>query len=398
MTETGSERAVQPLRGQRPRLIVHAGTHKTASTYIQERLHRNRDLLQRQGVTLQDPLDCKPKPKKLAAELCKRRTKRWKAFFQQQPKATHRLLSAEQFSVPLTDPDCIQQLEAMANEAGYELHIVIFIRNQLEYINSRYIYSLRRFYHHQTFEQFVDDALKGRLANEKAMRGRIERRQDVFDFWSYFQPLLKAKAKGLKVSFLPFRQGGLDPFEQFIQAINISPDLTWKHCHQRHYNRSPGVRGVWLARVLSQLLRESNISPKTIDNSSQIILQEEQRRFWRDPSFWGYSRKLTQKVTRHFEANNEKFAQAAWNCSWKEAFITDTKTDHRCRTVYTPKSIEHEMRMHAIAHNLLERIQQQVSTPKRNRLISTISRLVDLTCPSLILSADWSRRQQTKHD
>ena len=398
MTERGSERAVQPLQGQRPRLIVHAGTHKTASTYIQERLHRNRDRLQRQGVSLQDPLDCKPKPKKLAAELCKRRTKRWKAFFQQQPKATHRLLSAEQFSVPLTDPDCIQQLEAMANEAGYELHIVIFIRNQLEYINSRYIYSLRRFYHHQTFEQFVDDALKGRLANEKAMRGRIERRQDVFDFWSYFQPLLKAKAKGLKVSFLPFRQGGLDPFEQFIQAINISPDLTWKHCHQRHYNRSPGVRGVWLARVLSQLLRESNISPKTIDNSSQIILQEEQRRFWRDPSFWGYSRKLTQKVTRHFESNNAKFAQAAWNCSWKEAFITDTKTDHRCRTVYTPKSIEHEMRMHAIAHNLLERIQQQVSTPKRNRLIRTTSRLVDLTWPSLILSTDWSKRQRTKHD
>ena len=381
MTERGSERAVQPLQGQRPRLIVHAGTHKTASTYIQERLHRNRDLLQRQGVTLQDPLDCKPKPKKLAAELCKRRTKRWKAFFQQQPKATHRLLSAEQFSVPLTDPDCIQQLEEMANEAGYELHIVIFIRNQLEYINSRYIYSLRRFYHHQTFEQFVDDALKGRLANEKAMRGRIERRQDVFDFWSYFQPLLKAKDKGLKVSFLPFRQGGLDPFEQFIQAINISPDLTWKHCHQRHYNRSPGVRGVWLARVLSQLLRESDISPKTIDNSSQIILQEEQRRFWRDPSFWGYSRKLNKKVTRHFEANNAKFAQAAWKCNWDKAFSTSSKTEHRRRSVYNPESIENEMRMHAIAHNLLSRIQQQVSTPNHNKLMGAIARLTNLPLP-----------------
>ena len=381
MTETGSERAVQPLQGQRPQLIVHAGTHKTASTYIQERLHRNRDRLQRQGVSLQDPLDCKPKPKKLAAELCKRRTKRWKVFFQQQPKATHRLLSAEQFAVPLTDPDCIQQLEAMADEAGYELHIVIFIRSQLDYINSRYIYSLRRFYHHQTFEQFVDDALKGRLANEKAMRGKIERRQDVFDFWSYFQPLLKAKDKGLKVSFLPFRQGGLDPFEQFIQAINISPELTWKPCHQRHYNSSPGTRGVWLARVLSQLLKESNISPKTIENSSQIILQEEQRRFWRDPSFWGYSRKLTQKVTRHFEANNAKFAQAVWNCSWDKAFFTANKTEHRRRSVYNPESIENEMRMHAIAHNLLSRIQQQVSRPNHNKLMGAIARLTNLPLP-----------------
>ncbi|MCB4400716.1 hypothetical protein [Synechococcus sp. MU1625] len=357
---------------------MHAGTHKTASTYIQERLHRNRDLLKSQGVSLQDPVDCKPKPKKLAAELCKQRSGRWKAFFKQQLKGSHRLLSAEQFAVPLTDPDCIRQLEAMADEAGYELHIVIFIRSQLDYINSRYIYSLRRFYHHQTFEQFVDDALKGRLQNEKTKRGKIERRQDVFDFWSYFQPLLKARDKGLKVSFLPFRQGDLDPFEQFIFAINLSTELSWKPCPQRHYNRSPGTRGVWLARLLSQLLKERNISPKVIENSSQIILKEEQRQLWRDPSFWGYSRKLTKKVTRHFEKNNAKFAQAAWNCSWDEAFSKPNKAEHRRRSVYTPGSIETEMRMHASAQRLLGRIMRQQSAEKS----SPPKRLIDLIFPN----------------
>ena len=381
MTERRSGRADQPLQSQRPQLIVHAGTHKTASTYIQERLHRNRDLLNSQGVSLQDPLDCKPKPKKLAAELCKRRSKRWKAFFNQPSEGPHRLLSAEQFAVPLTDPNCIQQLQAMADEAGYELHIVIFIRSQLDYINSRYVYSLRRFYHHQTFEQFVGDALKGKLKNEKTKRGKIERRQDVFDFWTYFQPLLKAKDKGLKVSFLPFRQGGLDPFEQFILSINLPTTLPWKSCPQRHYNRSPGTRGVWLARVLSQLLDENDISPKKIRNSSQIILQEERRRFWRDPSFWGYSRKLTKKVTRHFEANNAKFARAAWNCGWEEAFVTADKTDYRSRSVYNPGSIENEICMHAIAHNLLSRIQQQVSTPNHNKLMGAIARLTNLPLP-----------------
>ena len=360
MTEKTSGEGSQPRGIQRPQLIVHAGTHKTASTYIQERLHRNRDLLKSQGVSLQDPEDCKPKPKKLAAELCKQRSRRWKAFFKQQLKGSHRLLSAEQFAVPLTDSDCIRQLEAMADEAGYELHIVIFIRSQLDYINSRYIYSLRRFYHHQTFEKFVDDALKGRLQNEKTKRGKIERRQDVFDFWTYFQPLLKARDKGLKVSFLPFRQGGLDPFEQFILAINLSAALSWKPCPQRHYNRSPGTRGVWLARLLSQLLEENKISQKTIENSSQIILKEEQRRFWHDPSFWGYSRKLSKKVTKCFEANNEKFAKAAWNCSWKEAFVDYAKSASKKRTVYEPGSIEAEMRMHIVAQKLLDRIQRKI--------------------------------------
>ncbi|AII48783.1 hypothetical protein KR52_06460 [Synechococcus sp. KORDI-52] len=376
MTESRSGRERQTLHSQRPQLIVHAGTHKTASTYIQERLHRNRDLLSSQGVSLQDPLVDRPKPKKLAAELCKRRCKRWTSFFKQQPNGPHRLLSAEQFAVPLTDPDCIRQLEAMADEAGYELHIVIFIRSQLDYINSRYIYSLRRFYHHQTFEQFVEDALKGQLQNEKSKRGKIKRRQDVFDFWNYFQPLLNAKDKGLKVSFLPFRQGGRDPFEQFMLTINLSPELPWKPCPKKHYNRSPGTRGVWLARVLSQLLRENRISPKTIENSSRIILNEERRQLWRDPSFWGYSRKLTKKVTRHFKANNAKFAEAAWNCSWDEAFSITNKAHHRRRSVYAPGSIENEIRMHAIAHRLLSRIKRQqslVPAPPLRRLIELIS-------------------------
>ena len=116
MTQTRSGPADQPLQSQRPQLIVHAGADKTASTYTQERLHRNRDLLSRQGVSLQDPLECKPK--NLAAELCKRSSKCWEAFFKQQPEGPHRLLSAEQFAVPLTDPNCIRQLEVMADAAG----------------------------------------------------------------------------------------------------------------------------------------------------------------------------------------------------------------------------------------------------------------------------------------
>ena len=353
MTKTRSGQADQSPQSQRPQLIVHAGTHKTASTYIQERLHRNRDLLSSQGVSLQDPLECKPKPKKLAAELCNRRSKRWKAFFTQQPEGQHCLLSAEQFAVPLTDPQCIRQLEALAEAAGYELHIVIFIRNQLDYINSRYIYSLRRFYHHQTFEQFVHDALRGKLQNEKPKRGKIKRRQDVFDFWNYFKPLLKAKAKGLQVSFLPFRHGGIDPFEQFIRSINLSTALPWKACPQKHYNRSPGTRGVWLARVLSQLLMENNISPRNIENSSQIILKEERNQFWRDPNYWGYSRKLAKKVNRKFRTNNAKFAQAAWNCSWGEAFKTAEHQTQRMKSTFIPKSIEEEKRMHLVAEHLL---------------------------------------------
>jgi hypothetical protein len=162
---------------------------------------------------------------------------------------------------------------------------VIFIRSQLDYINSRYIYSLRRFYHSQTFEEFVADVLEGELHTERQQRGRITRRQDVFNFWTYFQPLLEAKKSGLKVSFIPFKQNGNDPFQDLITTIGVSPNQPWEKCTGRHFNRSPGTRGVWMARLLSQKLEENTISTRSIDNSSQIILREEQQRRWNDPAY-----------------------------------------------------------------------------------------------------------------
>jgi hypothetical protein len=276
-------------------------THKTASTYIQERLHLNRDLLKQQSITYQDPCFDRPKAKKLAGELCKYREKRWRRMLSNHKQDQHLLLSAEQFSVPLTNQKCIQSLEELANNFGFKLHIVIFIRSQLDYINSRYIYSLRRFYHSQTFEQFVSDAIEGEMHSEWQQRGRIARRQDVFNFWTYFQPLLEAKKSGLTVTFIPFKQNGSDPFHDLITTIGVSPNQAWRHCTSRHFNRSPGTRGAWMARLLSQKLTEQKITIKSIDNSSQIILREEQQRRWKDPAFWGYSRRLKNQVIKYLK-------------------------------------------------------------------------------------------------
>ena len=73
----------------------------------------------------------------------------------------HLLLSAEQFSVPLTNQKCIQNLEEIANSFGLKLHIVIFIRSQLDYINSRYIYSLRRIIKTKPLRILLPMSLKG---------------------------------------------------------------------------------------------------------------------------------------------------------------------------------------------------------------------------------------------
>jgi hypothetical protein len=383
-SDAGFQNSTTDTRFQ-PLLIVHAGTHKTASTYIQERLHLNRDLLKQQSITYQDPCFDRPKAKKLAGELCKYREKRWRRMLSNHKQDQHLLLSAEQFSVPLTNQKCIQNLEELANNFGFKLHIVIFIRSQLDYINSRYIYSLRRFYHSQTFEQFVSDAIEGEMHSEWQQRGRIARRQDVFNFWTYFQPLLEAKKSGLTVTFIPFKQNGSDPFHDLITTIGVSPNQAWRHCTSRHFNRSPGTRGVWMARLLSQKLTEQKITIKSIDNSSQIILREEQQRRWKDPAFWGYSRRLKNQVIKYFKNDNDKFAKAAWGTSWATAFPDDIKLIQRKKQIYQPQSIEEEETMHAIATHLLRRIRHKINPNFSYRIADPLERIANFLSPSISL-------------
>ena len=385
-SDAGFQNSTSKSRDQ-PLLILHAGTHKTASTYIQERLHLNRDLLKQQSIVYQDPCCDRPKAKKLAGELCKHREKRWRRMLSNHKQGQHILLSAEQFSVPLTDQKCIQHLEEIAKSFGLKLHIVIFIRSQLDYINSRYIYSLRRFYHCQTFEEFVANALAGEMHSERQQRGRIQRRQDVFNFWTYFQPLLESKKSGLRVSFIPFKQSGNDPFHDLISAIGASPNQPWKKCASRHFNRSPGTRGVWMARLLSQKLKEHKISTRSINNSSQIILREEQQRRWKDPAFWGYSRRLKNQVIRHFKNDNDKFAKAAWGTSWSTSFPDDIELQKQKKQIFQPQSVEEEETMHAIAIYLLRRIRHQINPSLVNQSTDSAERIASLLSPSITLRA-----------
>ena len=395
-SDAGFQNSTTHARSQ-PLLILHAGTHKTASTYIQERLHLNRDLLKQQSIIYQDPCCDRPKAKKLAGELCKYREKRWRRMLSNHKQGEHLLLSAEQFSVPLTNQKCIQNLEEIANSFGLKLHIVIFIRSQLDYINSRYIYSLRRFYHSQTFEEFVTDALEGEMHSERHQRGRITRRQDVFNFWTYFQPLLEAKKSGLKVSFIPFKQNGNDPFQDLITTIGVSPNQPWEQCASRHFNRSPGTRGVWMARLLSQKLKEHKISTKLIDNSSQIILREEQRRGWKDPAFWGYSRRLKNQVIRYFKNDNDKFAKAAWGTSWSISFPDDIELRQRKKQIFQPQSIEEEETMHAIAIHLLRRIRHQIKPNVIDRASDPVERIASLLSASITHQAIQYMKTWRKH-
>ena len=358
------------------RLLIHAGTHKTASTYIQERLHLNQLSLKKHGYTYQHPNPGKLTFKNLASDICKGKLDSLANFIDKhQHESNNLLLSAEQFTVPLTNRKTLKKIQKIAKKKNYDITIIIFIRSQLDYINSRYTYSLRRFYHTCSFDEFLQAALNGHLPGESRQRGRLVKRNDIFNFWHFFKPLLNARSSDLEVKFIPFKQANQDPFDQFLESIGLMPGPQWLQCRSRYLNRSPGTRGVWLSRLLSQRLHALGIHPENIEGSSKIILNEEQWRGWHDPAHWGYGRKAAKSTYAHFANANDLFANSVWGDDWQNIFPGDTELIKRRRCTYRPQSLKEELMMHGIAEHLLSRIQDQMNPKPWHVLTTPIERL-----------------------
>ena len=366
------------------RLIIHAGTHKTASTYIQDRLFQNRLKLNEHGIIYSHPYG-KKTFKTLASDICKGDWKSLKKHLNShKDKGKHILISAEQFAVPLNDPKTLRTLQKLALRKGFELEIIIYIRTQLDYINSRYTYSLRRFYHSKSFEEFLAAAIDGRLPGESPVRGTIRKRKYLFDFWSYFQPLVEARRQGLKLQYIPFRANNQDPFDQFLEELSLPVNDSWTQGSHRSHNQSPGIRGVWLAHLLSRKLQEQGINHRRIEGSSKIILKEEAWRGWNDPSFWGFNSRLARSTHAHFQSHNELFAKEVWGCSWEQAFPQDKQHLERKRCSYRPLSLHEELRMHAIADHLVRMIDHRCHPQPWYFISDSVEKLLSRLQPTLV--------------
>ena len=365
-----------PAAGVRRRLILHAGTHKTASTDIQSRLLRSRSLLEQENVHYRFPvpavLDFKPLTKAITRE----DWQIWGDYLELMARGDGDvLLSAEQFAPRLTQRKTIRQLKRLARESGYELTIVIFVRSQLDYINSRYAYTLKRFYHTTRFNEYVEEVLAGRLPSSGTFTGPNAKRSDVFDFWNYFAALVQERERGLDVRFIPFRQTDPDPFRQLLTTLDLNPHLPWAASRSDALNQSPGPRATWLARQVGLRLARHGISHRVIENSSAIIPLEQSFRRWHDGSFWGFDRDLARVVRRHFKDNNNRFAEAVWGRRWKEVFVKDKSLRRRPQAVYEPGDAGEMVAMQRIADHVLLRIQRRLQPRAFHRIREAVERL-----------------------
>jgi len=288
---------------------IHAGTHKTASTYIQSRLWRNREILEKHGIKLLYSKEIKSGWfKDFAKWIEERNYKKIKNELRYiKTDAKHIIVSAEQFARPLLIEERVNEFRRILARFGYQLNIIIFIRDQPDYINSTYVQEVRRFYHSLDIPTFI-----------KKCRNKRELK---FNYEKMFSHLIKNK--NIDVTFLPYCPSLGDPFIRLISSLkeDLPQDIEWIPANPNNANDQPGIKGVWLALEACRKMQQMGVDLKLLKDESVYIRKYSIPREWSKNRFYGLRPKKVTKIREYYRSSNDRFAQLAWGKeTWADVY------------------------------------------------------------------------------
>ncbi|MEB3265443.1 MAG: hypothetical protein VKN13_02390 [Cyanobacteriota bacterium] len=305
-------------------LHVHAGPHKTASTWIQAGLERNRGLLLRQGLRYDTPWR-EHSHRHLARQLLAggaaalehwlRARRGWDGDV---------LLSAEHLSRLIHGPEGLELLRRIAADEGWQLHVISFIRPQAALINSYYAHTLARLYASLAFADYVRLQCLGHWPRPRpaARRQWIRLQPLSLDPEQRFAAVLAAAGRGeLRASFLPFPGGGVDPVQPLLQQLRID-GAGWRPPRWQDRNAPPGRRGLALALAVNRRLdglgqrRSDLIQHHRLNHLAARIGTIARHRGWIQERFDGWTPELRQLVAATYDVANQRFARQVWGGDW----------------------------------------------------------------------------------
>jgi hypothetical protein len=314
-----------PLQPPQRTLHLHAGPHKTASTYLQARLHANRSSLERQGLRYPTPWR-EHSHRHLARALQAGRFAALEHLLSQQRRwSGDLLLSAEHFVPLIRDPQLLGRLRQLSSGQGFDLQVISYVRPQSDLLNSHYAHGLGRLYGAPSFRAYVRAQLDGRRLGGPARRRWIRLGPQLLNLEQRFAALLADE--GLRQRYLPFRPRQQDPFGQLMELLALqAPTAGWRTAPADQANEQLGRRGLGLAYLLNRELdalpirRNQLISGHGLNRLAEQIRQLARQRGWVHERFDGWQGRLPALLQQRLAASNSRFAQRVWGQSWQEVF------------------------------------------------------------------------------
>jgi len=241
------------------RVFVHIGVPKSGTSYLQDRVRRNRDLLAQQG--LQHPegaggahflaaLDLLQRP--WAGEE-KRAKGQWDALAESVRRASGDVLLSHEILAAATTEQVTRAFESFGDA---EVEVIVTVRDLARQLPAEWQEGVkhRRVY---SFERFAGEVVESpRLASDLWF-WRVQSIPDVLTRWS----------NGLRpdqVHVVTVPPSGSDPellWHRFLGVLGVSPDLPYEPAEVD--NASLGVAEIQMLRRLNRKLRRAKVRRDT---------------------------------------------------------------------------------------------------------------------------------------
>ena len=296
--------------------------HKTASTYIQRRLRKNRVLLRKNGVLLPAR---RQQDKKLMKAIAQENWKPWSRWLKRaEVRNCNLLVSHEALSCSLykfcSDKEIPrgQWLADQLQRSGWKLKVVGFIRDQESYLNSRYTQLVKRLSIRSDFTTYVEKVMKGNTISE-------------CDLITLFGWLIETPS--IERVMIPFRaskdrngQGGQrpDPFQQLTDELALPEELIRQCKSVRSINQQPGRLGVALALEIKRFLEQHHPKALVGPHKKRLrggIERMAQKNGWPAEPFNGLDNSIQKTIRARYQSSNTEFCRCFWpEMTWNELF------------------------------------------------------------------------------
>ena len=286
-------------------LWIHAGPHKAASSYVTERLRKNRAALASQGV-LMDGDD-----NHLANAIASKNYQPLEQALAGLSKDFERILiSSSSLDTRILNKGVLSILSDLASSNGFKLGISYFIRDQQSWLNSIYCHRVRRFRSTPDFPDYCRYIMKDSSSWDIAYPSKFRVLKSYPDLVKLFLPLSRQVAIA-------------DPFLALTSALGLtepSEDGGWLKGESSKQNIQPGAKGIWMSRVCFQLMESLGFDPDVLNRKGKVIRDLAIERGWDREKFDGFDQPLLDRVAGFYASSNDAFAREHWGVSWNALF------------------------------------------------------------------------------
>ncbi len=253
------------------RVFLHIGTPKSGTTYLQERVALNRDLIARQGLTypttrtgdhFEAALDLIEEPWAGQREVARGQ---WAALVAEARRTSGDVLISHEI---LAAASPAQIARVMNDFAQDQVHVVLTVRDLARQIPAEW-QEMVKHRGRRTFHNFMKDVAQGARTRPTLWFWRVQSLPDILTRWSNGLP-----PEQVHVVVVPTPGTPSDVlWRRFAEAVRLDPDAAYQEGTVS--NASLGVAEAAVVRKLNRLLEGRGVSREVyIDLVRELIARD----------------------------------------------------------------------------------------------------------------------------